>query len=46
LAIISKGNLIYSDTMANFRAEFAHQSLTEAFIDIVKHDGKQMEVVT
>lgn len=46
LAIISKGNLIYSDTMKNFRTEFAHQSLTEAFIDIVKHDGRKMQVVT
>jgi sodium transport system ATP-binding protein len=45
LAIISKGNLIYSDTMANFRTQYAHQSLTEAFIDIVKHDGKQIAAV-
>lgn len=45
LAIISKGNLIYSDTMANFRTQYAHQSLTEAFIDIVKYDGKQIAAV-
>ena len=42
LAIISKGNLIYADTMANFRIQHAHQSLTEAFIDIVK--GASVEV--
>lgn len=35
LAIISKGKLIYNNTMANFRNEFSHQSLTEAFIEIV-----------
>jgi sodium transport system ATP-binding protein len=46
LAIISKGNLIYSDTMANFRVQHAHQSLTEAFIDIVKHNGQKSEVIT
>jgi sodium transport system ATP-binding protein len=46
LAIISKGNLIYSDTMKNFRTQFAHQSLTEAFIDIVKHDGRKVEAIT
>ncbi len=39
LAIISKGNLIYADTMANFRNQYAHKSLTEAFIDIVKESG-------
>ncbi len=39
LAIISKGNLIYNDTMKNFRAQHSHQSLTEAFIDIVKNAG-------
>lgn len=36
LAIINKGQLIYSDTMANFRTQYAHQSLTEAFIQLVK----------
>ena len=35
LAIISKGKLIYNNTMSNFRSEFSHQSLTEAFIEIV-----------
>ena len=39
LAIISKGNLIYADTMLNFRSQYAHKSLTEAFIDIVKESG-------
>jgi sodium transport system ATP-binding protein len=46
LAIISKGNLIYSNTMANFRVQYSHQSLTEAFIDIVKHDGRKLESAT
>ncbi len=39
LAIISKGSLIYSDTMKNFRTQHSHQSLTEAFIDIVKKES-------
>lgn len=36
LAIIDKGDLIYSDTMTNFRSQYAGTSLTEAFINIVK----------
>ncbi len=35
LAIISKGNLIFNDTMQNFRQQAAGQSLTEAFINLV-----------
>jgi len=35
LAIISKGNLIFNDTMQNFRQQSAEHSLTEAFINIV-----------
>jgi sodium transport system ATP-binding protein len=46
LAIISKGNLIYSDTMANFRMQHAQQSLTEAFIDIVKNNGQKLEALS
>jgi sodium transport system ATP-binding protein len=44
LAIISKGNLIYADTMTNFRSQYIHQSLTEAFIDIVKEGGRRVPV--
>ncbi len=44
LAIISKGNLIYADTMENFRSQYSHQSLTEAFIDIVKEGGRRILV--
>ena len=44
LAIISKGNLIYADTMTNFRSQYTHQSLTEAFIDIVKEGGRRVPV--
>ncbi|MCY7293648.1 MAG: ATP-binding cassette domain-containing protein [Ferruginibacter sp.] len=44
LAIISKGNLIYADTMTNFRSQYSHQSLTEAFIDIVKEGGRRILV--
>ena len=44
LAIISKGNLIYADTMANFRSQYSHQSLTEAFIEIVQQNGRKILV--
>jgi sodium transport system ATP-binding protein len=44
LAIISKGNLIYADSMENFRTQYSHQSLTEAFIDIVKEGGRRILV--
>ena len=43
LAIINKGQLIYNDTMANFRTQHTHQSLTEAFINIV-HKGEELEI--
>ena len=36
LAIIHKGRLLYSDTIDNFRTEIGEESLTEAFIRIVK----------
>lgn len=35
LAIIAKGDLIYNDTMDNFRKDHTNVSLTEAFINIV-----------
>ncbi len=38
LAIIAKGDLVYSDSMANFRQQFAGTSLTEAFINIVNRN--------
>jgi len=39
LAIIAKGDLVYNDSMQNFRKEFSGTSLTEAFINIVgRHD--------
>ena len=44
LAIISKGNLIYAETMAMFRTQYSHQSLTEAFIDIVQQNGRRILV--
>lgn len=37
LAIISKGDLIYQNTMDQFRSEFSDISLTEAFIQIVEN---------
>lgn len=37
LAIISKGDLVYQNTMDNFRAEFSDISLTEAFIRVVEN---------
>jgi sodium transport system ATP-binding protein len=39
LAIINKGEIVYAETMDNYRAEFAGQSLTEAFINIVKNSA-------
>jgi sodium transport system ATP-binding protein len=39
LAIINKGELVYADTMQNFRAAHANQSLTEAFINIVNQNS-------
>ena len=42
LAIISKGNLIYNDTMHNFKQAYQHQSLTEAFITIVKSNSPKL----
>lgn len=35
LAIISKGDLVYQNTMDNFRSEFSDTNLTEAFIRVV-----------
>ncbi len=42
LAIISKGGLIYNDSMEAFRKEAANQSLTAAFIDIVAKNQPQL----
>jgi sodium transport system ATP-binding protein len=42
LAIISRGNLIFNDTMENFRSQSSNQSLTEAFIQIVKENSTQL----
>ncbi len=39
LAIINRGDLIYNDTMENFRTHSSPQSLTEAFIQIVKKNS-------
>jgi sodium transport system ATP-binding protein len=39
LAIINKGEIVYAETMDNYRAAFAGQSLTEAFINIVKNSA-------
>jgi len=36
LAIISKGNLLYNDTMENFKSQMQADSLTGEFIRIVK----------
>lgn len=41
LAIIHRGNLIYNDTMESFRTQSTTQSLTEAFIKIVREDSTQ-----
>lgn len=38
LAIINKGNLLYNDTMDNFRANMKTESLTEEFIRIVNEN--------
>lgn len=37
LAIINKGDLVYKDSMDNFRKEFSEISLTEAFIRVVEN---------
>lgn len=37
LAIIAKGDLVYQNTMDNFRSEFSDISLTEAFIQVVEN---------
>lgn len=39
LAIINKGELVFQDTMSNFRAQSTTESLTEAFINIVKRNS-------
>lgn len=39
LAIIAKGDLIYNDSMDNFRSQNQGISLTEAFINIVSESG-------
>jgi sodium transport system ATP-binding protein len=39
LAIINKGNLLYNDSMANFRANMQTTSLTEEFIRIVRENN-------
>lgn len=39
LAIINKGNLLYKDSMANFRANMQTTSLTEEFIRIVRENN-------
>ena len=44
LAIISKGNLIYNDSMHNFKDAYQNQSLTEAFITIVKSSTPKLTV--
>ena len=41
LAIIDKGDLVYSDTMTNFRQQYSGTSLTEAFINIVNKNHPQ-----
>ena len=44
LAIISKGNLIYNDSMVNFKEAYQHQSLTEAFIKIVNSSSSKLTI--
>ncbi len=44
LAIISKGDLIYQNTMNHFRSEFEDISLTEAFIRIVENSKSNQNV--
>jgi sodium transport system ATP-binding protein len=39
LAIINKGEIIYANSMENYRAEHSGISLTEAFINIVKNSA-------
>ncbi len=41
LAIIAKGDLVYKDSMDNFRSEFSDISLTEAFIRVVENASNQ-----
>lgn len=41
LVIIHRGNLVYNDTMENFRTQSTTQSLTEAFIQIVQENSRQ-----
>jgi len=43
LAILANGNLIYNDSMENFRIRSTNQSLTESFIQIVKEKEKEKE---
>lgn len=40
LAIIAKGDLIYNNTMDEFRKEYSNTSLTEAFISIVQNNSE------
>lgn len=42
LAIIDKGNIIYSNSMENYRAELNGVSLTQKFIDIVNAGGQNV----
>ena len=44
LAIISKGYLIYKDSMVNFKEAYQHQSLTEAFIKIVNSSSSKLTI--
>jgi len=39
LAIISKGDLVYKDSMDNYREQFSDISLTEAFIKVVNDNS-------
>jgi len=39
LAIIAKGDLVYNDSMANFRSQYKDISLTAAFINIVNQNS-------
>lgn len=39
LAIIAKGDLVFNDSMANFRSQYKDISLTEAFINIVNENS-------
>ncbi len=46
LAIISKGDLVFKDTMDNFRKEFSGISLTQAFIQVVENADHNQKVET